>query len=193
MLELYSKAKLPTIFGQFEIYVFSDDENLENAVLVRGDVNSKENVPVRIHSECLTGDVMGSKRCDCRDQLLKSLEFLGKQDFGMLIYLRQEGRGIGLLDKIRAYSLQDQGYDTVEANLMLGLPADKRDYTFAVEVIKYFGIKSIRLMTNNPLMMGILSVILMLYFLRKSILSGLFVIRRIDFIPKYLITSTAKV
>ncbi|MHB1708283.1 MAG: GTP cyclohydrolase II [Thermoplasmataceae archaeon] len=151
MLELYSKAKLPTIFGQFEIYVFSDDENLENAVLVRGDVNSKENVPVRIHSECLTGDVMGSKRCDCRDQLLKSLEFLGKQDFGMLIYLRQEGRGIGLLDKIRAYSLQDQGYDTVEANLMLGLPADKRDYTFAVEVIKYFGIKSIRLMTNNPL------------------------------------------
>ncbi|MCL5679567.1 MAG: GTP cyclohydrolase II [Candidatus Thermoplasmatota archaeon] len=156
MLELYSKAKLPTIFGQFEIYVFSDDENLENAVLVRGDVNSKENVPVRIHSECLTGDVMGSKRCDCRDQLLKSLEFLGKQDFGMLIYLRQEGRGIGLLDKIRAYSLQDQGYDTVEANLMLGLPADKRDYTFAVEVIKYFGIKSIRLMTNNPLKMDFL-------------------------------------
>lgn len=156
MLELYSKAKLPTIFGQFEIYVFSDDENLENAVLVRGDVNSKENVPVRIHSECLTGDVMGSKRCDCRDQLLRSLEFLGKQDFGMLIYLRQEGRGIGLLDKIRAYSLQDQGYDTVEANLMLGLPADKRDYTFAVEVIKYFGIKSIRLMTNNPLKMDFL-------------------------------------
>ena len=156
MLELYSKAKLPTIFGQFEIYVFSDDENLENAVLVRGDVNSKENVPVRIHSECLTGDVMGSKRCDCRDQLLKSLEFLGKQDFGMLIYLRQEGRGIGLLDKIRAYSLQDQGYDTVEANLMLGLPADKRDYTFAVEVIKYFGIKSIRIMTNNPLKMDFL-------------------------------------
>ena len=156
MLELYSRAKLPTIFGQFEIYVFSDDENLENAGLVRGDVNSKENVPVRIHSECLTGDVMGSKRCDCRDQLLKSLEFLGKQDFGMLIYLRQEGRGIGLLDKIRAYSLQDQGYDTVEANLMLGLPADKRDYTFAVEVIKYFGIKSIRLMTNNPLKMDFL-------------------------------------
>ena len=156
MLELYSKAKLPTIFGQFEIYVFSDDENLENAVLVRGDVNSKENVPVRIHSECLTGDVMGSKRCDCRDQLLKSLEFLGKQDFVVLIYLRQEGRGIGLLDKIRAYSLQDQGYDTVEANLMLGLPADKRDYTFAVEVIKYFGIKSIRLMTNNPLKMDFL-------------------------------------
>ncbi|MEM0155969.1 MAG: GTP cyclohydrolase II [Thermoplasmataceae archaeon] len=151
MVKLYSKAKLPTIFGLFEIYVFSDEENEENAVLVRGDVTSKENVPVRIHSECLTGDVLGSKRCDCRDQLLKSLEFLGKQDFGMLIYLRQEGRGIGLLDKIRAYSLQDQGYDTVEANLMLGLPADKRDYTFAVNVIKYFKIKSIRLMTNNPL------------------------------------------
>jgi GTP cyclohydrolase II/3,4-dihydroxy 2-butanone 4-phosphate synthase/GTP cyclohydrolase II len=151
MVKLYSRAKLPTIFGLFEIYVFSDEENEENAVLVRGEVTSKENVPVRIHSECLTGDVLGSKRCDCRDQLLKSLEFLGKQDFGMLIYLRQEGRGIGLLDKIRAYSLQDQGYDTVEANLMLGLPADKRDYTFAVNVIKYFDIKSIRLMTNNPL------------------------------------------
>lgn len=156
MLELYSKAKLPTIFGLFDIYVFSDEENMENAVLVRGDLDSKEDVPVRIHSECLTGDVMGSRRCDCRDQLLKSLEFLGKQEMGLLIYLRQEGRGIGLLDKIRAYSLQDQGYDTVEANLMLGLPADKRDYTFAVDVIKYFNIRSIKLMTNNPLKMDFL-------------------------------------
>ncbi len=113
--------------------------------------------PLRIHSECLTGDVFGSRRCDCRDQLIRSLVYLGKQEYGMLIYLRQEGRGgIGLLNKIRAYSLQDQGYDTVEANLMLGLPVDKRDYTFAVEVLKYFNVKSVKVMTNNPAKMDFL-------------------------------------
>jgi len=150
MIDLYSKAKLPTMAGDFEIYTFTNDEKEDHAVLVRGDIDGRDNIPVRIHSECLTGDVFGSKRCDCRDQLIRSLVYLGKQEYGMLIYLRQEGRGIGLLDKIKAYSLQEQGYDTVEANLMLGLPADKRDYSFAVDVLKYFHIKSIKLMTNNP-------------------------------------------
>lgn len=150
MIKLYSKAKLPTLAGDFEIYTFTNSEEEDHAALVRGDIDGRNDIPVRIHSECLTGDVFGSKRCDCRDQLLRSLVYLGKQEYGMLIYLRQEGRGIGLLDKIKAYSLQEQGYDTVEANLMLGLPADKRDYTFAVDVLKYFHITSIKLMTNNP-------------------------------------------
>ena len=157
MIELYAKAKLPTMAGMFDIYTFKSSENKEHAVLVRGDVTNLNDIPVRIHSECLTGDVLGSRRCDCRDQLMRSLVYLGKQETGMLIYLRQEGRGIGLLNKIRAYSLQDEGYDTVEANLMLGLPVDKRDYTFAVEVLKYFNIHSIKLMTNNPAKMEFLT------------------------------------
>ncbi len=150
MIKLYAQAKLPTRFGLFEIYTFINDDEKDHAVLVRGNVKGRENVPVRIHSECLTGDVFGSLRCDCRDQLLQSLSYLGRQDYGMLIYLRQEGRGIGLLNKIKAYGLQDQGADTVDANLKLGLPVDTRDYSFASDVIEYFGIKSIMLMTNNP-------------------------------------------
>ena len=150
MFEYYSSAKLPTMAGEFRIYTFKTDDEAEHAVLVRGDVQGREQVPLRIHSECVTGDVFGSKRCDCRDQLIKSLVFVGKQDYGMLIYLRQEGRGIGLLNKIKAYSLQDEGYDTVDANLRLGLPADKREYEFAINVVNYFKIKSIRLITNNP-------------------------------------------
>jgi GTP cyclohydrolase II/3,4-dihydroxy 2-butanone 4-phosphate synthase/GTP cyclohydrolase II len=118
---------------------------------------NRQDIPVRIHSECLTGDVLGSRRCDCRDQLIRSLVYLGRVEAGMLIYLRQEGRGIGLLNKIKAYSLQDEGYDTVEANLMLGLPVDKRDYSFAVDVLKYFRINTIKLMTNNPAKMDFLT------------------------------------
>ena len=150
MIRLAAKAKLPTLAGYFDIYTFEDDVANENAVIVKGNLEAKENVPMRIHSECLTGDVFGSKRCDCRDQLLKSLVYLGEQPYGLLIYLRQEGRGIGLVNKIKAYSLQEQGYDTVEANLKLGLPADSRDYTYAVEVLNYFRIKSVKIMTNNP-------------------------------------------
>jgi len=151
MLELYAKAKLPTIAGIFDIYAFKwDGDDKENAVLVKGDIMNQQDIPVRIHSECLTGDVFGSQRCDCRDQLVHSLNYLGAQPKGLLIYLRQEGRGIGLLNKIKAYSLQEMGYDTVEANLMLGFPADKRDYSFAVEVLNYFHLHSIKLLTNNP-------------------------------------------
>ncbi len=150
MIQLYSKAKLPTRFGIFDIYTFQNEEKQDHAVLIRGDVENQEDVPVRLHSECLTGDVFGSLRCDCRDQLLTSLRFLGEQKSGMLIYLRQEGRGIGLLNKIKAYSLEDQGLDTVEANLEQGLPADNRKYDFAVDVIRYFKIVSIQLITNNP-------------------------------------------
>ncbi|WP_337860117.1 GTP cyclohydrolase II [Ferroplasma sp.] len=150
MIEFYAKAKLPTRFGSFQIYVFKNDDNKDHAVLVHGDVEEKENVPVRIHSECLTGDVFGSMRCDCRDQLLTSMKYIASQENGILIYLRQEGRGIGLLNKIRAYNLEDNGKDTVEANIEQGLPADNRHYNFAVDVIKYFNIKSVDLMTNNP-------------------------------------------
>lgn len=157
MIELNAKAKLPTMAGMFDIYTFKSDDKKDHAVLVRGDVMGKQDIPVRIHSECLTGDVLGSRRCDCRDQLIRSLVYLGKVEAGLLIYLRQEGRGIGLLNKIKAYSLQDEGYDTVEANLMLGLPVDKRDYTFAVDVLKYFGINTIKLMTNNPAKMDFLT------------------------------------
>lgn len=157
MIELNAKAKLPTMAGMFDIYTFKSDDGKEHAVLVKGEVMGRQDIPVRIHSECLTGDVLGSRRCDCRDQLIRSLVYLGKADYGLLIYLRQEGRGIGLLNKIKAYSLQDEGYDTVEANLMLGLPVDKRDYSFAVEVLKYFRISSIKLMTNNPAKMDFLT------------------------------------
>ncbi len=157
MIELNAKAKLPTMAGMFDIYTFNSEDKKEHAVLVRGNVMNRQDIPVRIHSECLTGDVLGSRRCDCRDQLIRSLVYLGRVDAGMLIYLRQEGRGIGLLNKIKAYSLQDDGYDTVEANLMLGLPVDKRDYSFAVDVLKYFRINTIKLMTNNPAKMDFLT------------------------------------
>lgn len=157
MIELNAKAKLPTMAGMFDIYTFNSEDKKDHAVLVRGDVMNRQDIPVRIHSECLTGDVLGSRRCDCRDQLIRSLVYLGRVDAGILIYLRQEGRGIGLLNKIKAYSLQDEGYDTVEANLMLGLPVDKRDYSFAVDVLKYFRINTIKLMTNNPAKMDFLT------------------------------------
>ncbi|MCL4312040.1 MAG: GTP cyclohydrolase II [Candidatus Thermoplasmatota archaeon] len=150
MIEFYAKAELPTRFGSFKIYVFKNEDNKDHAVLVHGNIEGENNVPIRIHSECLTGDVFGSMRCDCRDQLLTSLKFIGSQERGILIYLRQEGRGIGLLNKIRAYNLEDNGKDTVEANVEQGLPADNRHYNFAVDVIKYFKIKSVQLMTNNP-------------------------------------------
>lgn len=148
---LVSSANLPTRFGDFIIlaFHFSGDDR-EHTVIVKGDIFGKERVLVRIHSECLTGDAIGSLRCDCRDQLEGGLKKIEEEGQGMLIYLKQEGRGIGLTSKIRAYELQDHGLDTYEANAALGFPDDMRDYTIAGQILKYLNIKSILLLTNNP-------------------------------------------
>ncbi|MEM3851685.1 MAG: GTP cyclohydrolase II [Methanomassiliicoccales archaeon] len=143
------EARLPTRFGTFRMIAFREGNN-EHAALIRGDVYGKERVPVRIHSSCLTGEAFGSLRCDCGDQLASSLEYLGKRRKGMLIYLSQEGRGIGLLNKVRAYHMQEMGFDTVSANLLLGFGPDERTYKAAAWIIRELGIKSVILLTNNP-------------------------------------------
>src|SRR2546428_9794847 len=142
-------ALLPTRWGDFRISVFRFD-GTEVVALARGDLKGAEPVLVRLHSECLTGDVLGSLRCDCGDQLRTALEVIGSADRGVLLYLDHEGRGIGLFDKVRAYGLQDGGLDTVDANVELGLPIDARDYSAAASVLQELGIRSVRLMTNNP-------------------------------------------
>ena len=146
-----ASAELPSQFGQFRIYAFHNDvDGKEHVALVRGDVSGHEDVPTRVHSECLTGDVLGSLRCDCRPQLERALQRIGRMERGLVLYLRQEGRGIGLVNKIRAYGLQERGLDTVDANLALGFRDDERDYSVAAHIIHSLRIRSIRLMTNNP-------------------------------------------
>src|SRR5437660_11316273 len=142
-------ASLPTRWGDFRISVFRFG-GTEAVALARGEIDDREPVLVRLHSECLTGDVLGSLRCDCGDQLRAALAMIGAADRGVLRYLDHEGRGIGLFDKIRAYGLQDGGLDTVDANIELGLPIDARDYSAAASVLQELGIRSVRLITNNP-------------------------------------------
>ena len=145
-------ADVPTRFGQFRVHVFSPESaRIEHVAVVHGDVRGAGRVPVRIHSECLTGEVFGSCRCDCREQLHLALEHVGRSPCGIVLYLRQEGRGIGLTSKIQAYALQvERGLDTVDANLALGYRDDERDYGVAAAMLDRLGVRSISLLTNNP-------------------------------------------
>ena len=150
-LEDLVQTRLPTANGEFVLHYYSNTlDDKEHMALVKGEVADRENVPVRIHSECFTGDVLGSRRCDCGEQLAMAMQLINDLGYGVLIYLRQEGRGIGLLKKLQAYNLQDSGMDTVDANLHLGYLADEREYNIAALILNDLKVKSVKLLTNNP-------------------------------------------
>ena len=168
-----SSSRLPTAFGEFIIHAFEDSETgKEHVALVMGDLSGAEPVLARVHSECLTGDALFSLRCDCGSQLQAAMQRIGQQGRGLIMYLRQEGRNIGLINKIRAYNLQDQGFDTVEANVHLGFLPDERSYDICKDMLDHLGVQEVQLMTNNPLKVEALQALGIKVSSRQALVTG---------------------